>query len=120
MSRRDTSEGDTTCYRAPKVEIFEESGSVVIRAEMPDVDKDNFDVGINGNELTLRGKRTPIDPGLRLVHGDGNRADYLRIFTLGDELDTATVDGKVDNGVLTLTLNKKPEILPKKITIAVD
>ena len=120
MSRQDVRENGRTHYRTPTVEIFEEPGSVVIRAEMPGVDKDDFDIGINGDELTLRGKCKPIDPGMRLVHGEGNRTDYLRIFTLGDELDTAKVDGKVDNGVLTLTLHKKPEILPKKITIDVN
>lgn len=89
----------------------------MLRAEMPGVAKKDLDVSIEGGELTIRGKRRPVNSGLRLVHGGIDRADYLRVFTLGDALDTADVKAQLENGILTLTLSKKPEILPRKIPV---
>lgn len=108
-----------TRYRAPRVEIFEAAEEVTLRAEMPGVAKEDFDVAIEDRELTIMGKRKPVNSGLKLIHSGIDSADYLRAFTLGDALDTSDVKARLDDGVLTLTLPKKPEILPRKIEVEV-
>lgn len=105
--------------RTPRVEIFETPRDVTLRAEMPGVAKEDFDVGIEGDELTIRGKRRSTNSGLRLIHGGIDDTDYYRAFTLGDALDTSDVKARLESGILTLTLSKKPEILPRKIEIEV-
>ncbi|UCD56293.1 MAG: Hsp20/alpha crystallin family protein [Candidatus Hydrogenedentota bacterium] len=120
MLRRGITEQTKTNYRTPRVEIYETSDSVILHVEMPGVEKEDFEISIDGGELTIRGKRKPRDSGLKLIHGESDHADYLRIFSLGDELDTSNVGARVDNGILTLTLHKKPEILPKKVSIEVE
>jgi HSP20 family protein len=117
MGRRNDRDNGRT--RTPAVEIFEEPNTVMVRVEMPGVDKENFDIGIDNDELTIKGKRSPVDSGLRLLHGESDQNDYYRVFSLGDTLDASKVEADVDNGVLTLTFPKKPEILPKKIEIKV-
>ena len=107
-------------YRTPRTEIAEMADSMLLRAEMPGVEKGDFDINVDGNELTISGKRKPIDPGLRLVQGESDCSDYLRVFMLGDALDTTNIDAKAENGVLALTIKKKPEVLPKKITVEVE
>lgn len=114
----DTKQKETR-HRVPRVEILETSESVVLRAEMPGVSKENLDINIDGDELIIRGKRKPMNAELKLIHGESDKADFLRVFTLGEELDTSNVNAKLDSGILTLTLHKKPEILPKKIDIEV-
>ena len=106
-------------HRVPHVEIFETSESVVLNAEMPGVRKEDFDVHIDGDELIIKGKRGSTNSGLKLVHGESHKADFLSVFTLGEELDNSNVNAKLDSGILTLTLHKKPEILPRKIDIEV-
>jgi len=117
MLRHVDGKRDRARYRTPRVEIFEMPKTVVLRAEMPGVEKSDFDIGIEGDELTIRGKRERVNSGLKLVHGGIDRADYLRVFTLGDALDTEAVKAQLENGILTLTLSKKPEILPRKVEV---
>jgi len=104
-------------YRTPPVDISETSKSVTLQAELPGVDKGNIEIDIDGDELTIKGERKPHDSGLKLLHGESNRSDYFRTFSLGEELDTSNVEASFKDGVLTLTLHKKPEVLPKKISI---
>jgi len=105
--------------RTPRVEIFETPKEVTLRAEMPGVAREDFDISVDGDELTIRGKRRPVNSGLKLVRGGIDNTDYYRAFTLGDALDADSVKAKLENGILTLTLAKKPEILPRKVEVNV-
>lgn len=106
--------------RIPVVEIFETPKTVTLRAEMPGVEKEDFDIGVDGDELVIKGKRVPTNSGMKLIHGESNPSDYYRTFSLGDSLNASNVEAGVENGVLTLTFHKKPEILPKKIQVEVQ
>lgn len=119
MMRKTGESNGKTRYRTPRVEIFETPEDVTLRAEMPGVAKEDFDIGIEGDDLTIKGKRKPVNSGLRLIHGGIDGADYYRAFTLGDALDTTSVKAKLEGGILTLSLSKKPEILPRKVEIEV-
>ncbi len=116
--RKDEGQGRTR-YRTPAIEISETPKTVVLRAEMPGVAKEDFDIDVDDDTLTIRGKRKQNDPGLKIIHGESDQCDYHRTFSLGDSLDTSNVEAKVDQGILTLTFHKKPEVLPKKIEIQV-
>jgi HSP20 family protein len=107
-------------YRIPPVEIVETGEALVLKAEMPGVDKEDFEIRIDDGELTISGKRKPVDSELRFVHVESDRSQYWRSFVLSDELNTANVHAKLDKGILTLTLGKKKELLPQKVTIAVE
>jgi HSP20 family protein len=104
-------------FRVPVVEIKETQTAVVLQAEMPGVDKDDFDVQIDGEELTIRGKQKPLNSNLRVIHQESDKSEYLRTFILGEQLDTSKVEAKAENGILTLTLHKKKEAAPQKIAI---
>ncbi len=107
-------------YRVPHVEIVETPEAVILRAEMPGVAKEDFDIRIDDGELSISGKRKPMDLELKLVRVESDRSDYRRTFVLSDELDTTNVSAKLERGILTLTLCKKKEVAPHKITVAVE
>lgn len=105
----------------PPVDIYEDSQSVVIKAEIPDVDQKDIEVKIEDNMLTLRGERR---------HGqDFQKENYHRIeryygafqrsFALPPTIDQGRVKATCDKGVLTVTLPKKEETKPKQITVEV-
>jgi HSP20 family protein len=104
-------------YRVPVVEIRETPTEVIVQAEMPGVEKNDFDIKVDSGELTLRGKKKPLANGLRVIHQESDSSDYLRTFILGEELDTANIEAKAEHGVLTLTLRKKKEAAPQKIAV---
>lgn len=105
----------------PPVDIYEDSQSVVIKAEIPDVDQKDIEVKIEDNMLTLKGERR---------HGqDFRKENYHRIeryygtfqrsFALPPTIDQGRVKATCDRGVLTVTLPKKEETKPKQITVEV-
>lgn len=120
MSRRNGEDQRRIRYRMPPVEICETSDAVVLQAELPGIEKEDIEISIEGDELYIKGKRKPHDPALRVLHGESDQADYFRVFSLGEELDSSNVGAGLNNGVLTLTLHKKPEVLPRKISVEVE
>ncbi len=103
----------------PSVDIFEKGNAVVIRAELPGMKKDDIDVSIENNILTLKGKRE--------IEKEVNEADYHRIersygsfirsFSLPKTVDADKVKASYNDGILELSLPKSKEAEPKKIEI---
>jgi HSP20 family protein len=105
---------------APAVDIFENGDDLVIRAEIPGVDKDEVDISVRNNSLTLRGERKreqeiDDDNAYRLERSYGN---FVRSFSLPRTVDSSRISAKYSNGVLDIILPKAEEAKPKKIEIA--
>jgi HSP20 family protein len=105
----------------PAVDIYETADSIIIKAELPDVDQKDIDVRIEENTLTLRGERRH--------EGEVKKENYHRIeryfgafqrsFSLPVTVDQEHVAAICEKGVLTITLPKKEETKPKQINIKV-
>ena len=105
----------------PSVDIYETADSIVIKAELPDVDQKDIDVRIEENTLTLRGERRHDDEVKKENYHRIERffGTFQRSFSLPTTVDQENVDAVCDKGVLTITLPKKEETRPKQINIAV-
>ncbi|MDA9979810.1 Hsp20/alpha crystallin family protein [Yoonia sp.] len=102
----------------PAVDIFERDDTTVIMADMPGVAPGDVDVTLERQVLTLRGKVTPYAPdGYRALSSEYRVGDYIRVFTLSDEIDQANINAAFKNGVLRLELPRSPETKPKKISV---
>ena len=102
----------------PAVDIFERDETTVIMADMPGVARDDVDVTLERQVLTLRGKVKPYAPeGYRALSSEYRVGDYIRVFTLSDEIDQAKINAEFKNGVLRLELPRSPETKPKKIAV---
>ncbi len=102
----------------PAVDIFERGDTTVIIADMPGVKPDDIDVTLERQVLTLRGKVRPHAPeGYRRLSAEYREGDYVRVFTLSDEIDQASINAEFKNGVLRLELPRAPETRPRKISV---
>ena len=102
----------------PAVDIFERNETTVITADMPGVAPGDVDVTLERQVLTLRGKVKPYAPeGYRALSSEYRVGDYVRIFTLSDEIDQAKINAEFKNGVLRLELPRSAETKPKKISV---
>jgi HSP20 family protein len=104
----------------PPVEIFDTGDALVVRAELPGVAKEDVQVEVHENTLSLRGERKP-DPSVK--EGQYHRQERLygpfqRTFRLPIQVDTAKVQATYRDGVLELTLPKSDAARPRRITIA--
>ncbi|WP_390913773.1 Hsp20 family protein [Pseudosulfitobacter sp. SM2401] len=102
----------------PAVDIFERDETTVITADMPGVAPGDVDVTLERQVLTLRGTVKPYAPeGYRALSSEYRVGDYVRIFTLSDEIDQAKINAEFKNGVLWLELPRSAETKPKKISV---
>lgn len=103
----------------PATDIRETSDSYEVVAELPGMTKDEVDITLENNVLTLSGERRferekERDNFHRLERSYGT---FARSFTLPRNVDSDKVDAKFDDGVLTLTIPKVAEARPRKIAI---
>ncbi len=103
-----------------KVDVAEKNGAYVVHAEIPGVRKDDIQVSIEGNQVTIGAevkRESEAKEGERLLHSERYYGSAYRSFTLPAELDQATSAARYENGVLELTLAKKPALVGRKLTI---
>jgi HSP20 family protein len=106
---------------APPVDIFEKDDHLVIRAEIPGVQKEAMDVRIEQGVLTLHGERkqeTEIreESAYRMERVYGT---FTRSFALPATVDASKVTASYKDGILEVTVPKAETAKPKKIEIRV-
>lgn len=105
-------------FVTPPVNIFESKDGYVLEAEMPGVAKNGLEITLEGNELTIIGHRQDEAVNAEPVYRESRAVDYRRTFELDPAIDTAKINAKMEQGVLTLHLPKMEKVKPRKITIA--
>src|ERR1700719_3720337 len=105
-------------YFVPAADIFETDEALTVILEMPGVEKKNVNIGLENDILSVEGQ---IDfsryKGMEPVYTEYNVGHYTRGFTLSNKIDQSKISAQLDGGVLTLTLPKAKEALPRRITL---
>jgi HSP20 family protein len=107
---------------APAVDIYEQNGNIVLKAELPGIDPKDVDVRVENNILTLRGERKLEKEVKRESYHRVERSygTFTRSFTLPSAIDTEKIKAEYKDGVLQMTLPAKEEARPKQISINVS
>ncbi|WP_243370941.1 Hsp20/alpha crystallin family protein [Geotalea sp. SG265] len=105
----------------PPVDIYENPETVVIKAEVPDIDQKDIEVRIENNTLTLRGERKQNTDIRKENYHRVERyfGTFQRSFTLPENIAQDQVQASCDRGVLTIVLPKMEETKPKKIKVEI-
>ena len=123
--RRFYPEGEEVVERetwAPAVDIHENDDSFVVKADLPGVNKDDIQIDLKDNTLTLKGEKkfenkVSKDNYIRVERSYGT---FVRSFTLPQNVDAEKIKATYKDGVLELTLPKKEEAKPKQIKVDVS
>jgi HSP20 family protein len=103
-----------------RVDVSEKDGSYVVKAEIPGVKKEDIDVRIDGDLVTIsaeiKDERDEKSDG-RLVRAERRYGYASRSFSLGQQVDQAKVEATYKDGVLQLSLPKLPGSTVKRVTI---
>ena len=113
MARR---EGQSR-YFQPATDIIETVDAVILKLDMPGVAKENVDLTVDKDMLTIVGKSDP-EPAGEPVYRETYVGDYQRQFTLTADVDPSNVTATMNHGVLTVSIGKAERVKPKKIKIA--
>lgn len=105
----------------PPVDIYEDETSVIIKAEVPDVEQKDIEVKIENNTLTLRGERKHSSEIRKENYYRVERSfgPFQRSFSLPQSIDQEKVAASCERGILTIILPKHKETNPKQISIEV-
>jgi len=103
-----------------KVDVKETDGGYTVHAEVPGVPKEDIQVSIEGNVVSLRAEVRQHDQkteGEKVLRSERYFGSVARSFQLPVDVDAAQAKAKYDNGVLTLTLPKKQRGSAQRLSI---
>jgi HSP20 family protein len=104
---------------SPAFEVKETTDSFVLRADIPGVEEKDLDVAVHNGVLTVSGSRAAEErkEGESYALYERQYGSFSRSFALPELADGERIEAALANGVLTLTITKKAEAKPRKISI---
>ena len=110
-------EKDRGALIAPAVDIFENDDALTLVADLPGVSKEQLELGIDRQVLTIEGRLERAEEGA-LYREFGGKGFYRR-FHLPENLDLNQTNAELKDGVLTLRLPKAASAKPRRIEVTV-
>ena len=117
-----TSNSTAVAEWAPVVDIIEDDTAYLIKAELPEVRKEDVRVQLEDGVLTLSGeRRIEKEEKARKYHRvERAYGVYSRSFALPEDINPEKIDASYKDGVLTVSVAKSERAQPKKIAIRVN
>ncbi|PUE07268.1 stress protein [Limnohabitans sp. T6-5] len=94
-----------------RLDLTEDDNNFFVKAEIPGVKKEDIKVSVEGNQVSLSAevkKEMEEKEGAKIVRSERYFGSVSRSFTLGQTVDQSAASAKYENGILHLTLPKKP------------
>jgi HSP20 family protein len=102
----------------PATDIFETDQALTVVMEIPGIDKDNVEVAVENDVLTLNGR---LDfskyEGLQPLYTEYNIGNYSRSFELSSKIEQDGIKAELKDGVMTLILPKAEKAKPRRIAV---
>jgi HSP20 family protein len=112
-------------YREPVAGVFpllnvtEDKDKYYVRAELPGIKANDLDISVTGNSLSISGERKIAAEGEKTQYHRKEReaGEFSRMISLPAQVDTAQVEARCADGILTVVLPKSEAAKPKQITV---
>jgi HSP20 family protein len=102
----------------PDTDIFETDQALTVVLEMPGVSRENVDVGVEDDILTIAGR---IDfskyKGLQPLYTEYNIGNYSRRFQISNKIEQGGIKAELKDGVMTVVLPKSERAKPRRISV---
>lgn len=104
----------------PALNVWDDGPRLMAEAEIPGVEPGDVEVHVMGDELTIKGRRPPME-GEKLTYHRQERGtgEFARVVTLPIDVDAEKVEAALRDGVLTITLPKEESAKPRQIEVKV-
>lgn len=116
-ARTPESSGERRPRIVPAYEVWQKDGVITMRVEMPGLERDNVEITVENNQLTIIGRRPDWNVDGTFLVRERRVGDYVRAFNLDETIDSESIGATMQNGVLTLTLKVKEAAKPRRIAI---
>jgi HSP20 family protein len=103
----------------PAVDIYEDDKGIHVKAELPGLKPEDIKVSVENRVLTISGERKLENEEKKDNYHRVERfyGTFNRSFALPHEVATDEIDAKYDEGVLSVSLPRRPETKPREIAI---
>ena len=107
---------------APAVDLFEEKDDIVVKAELPGMEKDNIEVNLTDHYLTIKGEKKKEEEIKEESYYRAERSygSFFRTLELPKDVHADRVKASFKNGILEVRLPKTEEAKAKEIKVKVD
>lgn len=104
---------------SPSVDIYESEREIVLEAELPGMKRDDFELTIENNVITLKGERhfEKKDEGDNYHRVERSYGSFTRSFSLPRTVSAEETTADFKNGILRVSLPKKEEVKARKIEV---
>ncbi len=103
--------------RRSRCDIREETESIIMRLEMPGVNKSGLSVNVEGDKLIIDGKRIEDTKKGDWLVREIRPGDYHMEYTIDKTIDRESINASLNLGILTLTLGLSESVKPRKIEV---
>ena len=105
-------------FIVPSATLSERPEEYELKIVVPGIGKEDADLHMEGKTLTLKTHSKNQNPaGFKQVAEEFERVNYAMSAEIPEMADPATLSAKIENGILTVIMKKRPETQPKKIEI---
>jgi HSP20 family protein len=120
LTRAFDDEGIARGAWAPSVDIYENKDQIVLEAELPGMNQEDFDLSIENNVITLRGERKfeKTEESDNYHRVERSYGAFTRSFTLPQTVSPEGATAEYNNGVLRVTLPKREETKARRIQVS--
>lgn len=105
----------------PAIDVYETAESYIVTVEVPGLRREEIDLAVEENRLTIRGQRAPAVAGAReSVHFhqvERGHGPFARTFEFSEKIDVNGVAADLASGILTITLPKTDAPPPRRIEV---
>ena len=118
--KRETREEVTRAGRTyvPQVDIYETKEGLWLWADMPGVDEESLNVHLDNGVLTIEGQVDVKDyDNVTPLYTEYNVGNYVRRFTLSNDVDSDRIVARMQHGVLALEIPKAERAKPRRISV---
>jgi HSP20 family protein len=106
---------------SPRVDIAETDNEFIIKAEVPEIKKEDIKVTVDNGVLNIRGERKQEkeEKNKKFHRIERFYGSFSRTFTLPDNVDEKKIEASFKDGMLNLQIPKVEEVKPKAIEVKV-
>jgi HSP20 family protein len=105
---------------APAIEVYEKEDKFVVKAELPGMKKEDIDISVTGDTLSIKGERKAESEVKEEDYYFCERSygSFSRSIALPSSINTEKIEASYEDGVLEVSLPKVPEVKAKKVDIS--
>ena len=108
--------------KMPAIDVSENEGAYLVKAELPGVARENLDITINDGVLAINAERKEEkkdEKDGRVIRQERYYGKFVRSLRLGSDIDESGIEARYEDGVLNLSLPKTAEVKPRKVDVKI-